>query len=363
MSQRNEPTPRRVPRESGYYHSERVQRPSQSPKASQPPLRRFSRFLQLVAIIIVLVIVAIIAFFATRSTEESSAALETSTTETTTQVASFTTADAGSCLTWDPTEDGIENFEQTDCANEHRFEVSSREDLSTYPASEFGRDAAMPDTTRQAQLREELCLNPTIQYLDGLYDSRGRYSVASILPPTSQWEAGDRTLLCGVQVTDEEGNVLTTTGRAQEQDQARIFNPGDCIQTSENDVMRQVACESEHTLEVTSVVDLQNIFPDTVPTVEEQDTYLQDRCTEDARAFLGSDDALYHSTLTPFWIPLEVNSWESGSHSVNCALIAAVDGQMGTLVGSALGEFTINGAPPAAPAERDPVVNPDVYSG
>ena len=68
---------------------------------------------------------------------------------------SFTTAEPGQCLTWDVAEDGTtSNFTTVDCAEEHRFEISSRENLATYPSSEFGTDATAPDITRQAQLRE-----------------------------------------------------------------------------------------------------------------------------------------------------------------------------------------------------------------
>ncbi len=114
----------------------------------------------------------------------------------------FTAAKEGTCLTWDMDGEGtISAFEETDCNNEHRFEVSSREDLNTYPTSEFGPDAPPPNQTRQAQLREELCQTASIRYLGGRYDPSGRYSIAPILPPTDAWEDGDRTMLCGLQET------------------------------------------------------------------------------------------------------------------------------------------------------------------
>lgn len=352
----------RIPREPGYYHSERIARHRQP--VQNHVLGQFSFLLKIVMVVAILVLIAVIAFLATRQSDggTSDSGSAASGEESSSNI-SFTTADAGSCLMWDTTENGIENFEQRDCSMEHRFEVSSREDLSTYPASEFGEDAAMPDVERQAQLREELCLNPTIQYLQGDYDNRGRYSVASILPPADSWAAGDRTLLCGLQVTDDNGNVLVTTGKAQEQDQARIFAAGQCVQIIENNAIREVDCAGDHQLEITSVVDLQPIFPDWVPSEEEQDAYLQSRCTTDAQNYLGSEDALYYSTLTPFWLTVDANSWEAGSHSVNCALIAVdAEGGMATLAGSARSGFTINGQAPEVRAERAPVVNPDVYN-
>ncbi|NLA55818.1 MAG: hypothetical protein GX859_05905, partial [Corynebacterium humireducens] len=64
---------------------------------------------------------------------------------TSSSVAPFTTADVGACLTWDIAADGtVSNFQQASCEGEHRFEVSARENLATYPSSEFGRNAPMP---------------------------------------------------------------------------------------------------------------------------------------------------------------------------------------------------------------------------
>ena len=61
--------------------------------------------------------------------------------ETPDGVAPFTTADVGACLTWEIQNGALKNFEQTDCAQKHRFEVSYRENLATYPSSEFGPNA------------------------------------------------------------------------------------------------------------------------------------------------------------------------------------------------------------------------------
>lgn len=99
--------------------------------------------------------------------------------------APFTTAEAGTCLTWQVDEEDrtVVDFERASCDDPHRFEVSTRQDLGAYPSSEFGPEAPQPDLTRQAQLREELCETSTMRYLDGRFDPTGRYSIASILPP------------------------------------------------------------------------------------------------------------------------------------------------------------------------------------
>lgn len=273
----------------------------------------------------------------------------------------FTTADAGTCLTWEVTASGeVEDFERISCEEPHRFEVSSREDLATYPASEFGPDSAIPNTTRQAQLREELCLNPTVRYLDGAYDPLGRYSVASILPPPERWENGDRTLLCGVQSTDNDGHPVKTTGYAAEQDQARVAQPGECQYVDGSNSLSLVDCAEDHHIEITSVTDLAPVFPDRAPSVEEQDGHLRDVCTEAAIDYLGEEENLYQSTLQPYWNVIPRASWEGGSHSTNCGLVHANEDTefFSVLNGSATEGpegFTIDGTPPPPQPDRDPI--------
>src|SRR5690625_7160803 len=90
----------------------------------------------------------------------------------------------------------------------------------------FGPEAEIPDLTRQAQVREELCQGTTLNYLDGQFDPAGKYSIAPILPPADAWANGDRTMLCGLQTTNEEGIPQRTEGRVSEVDQANIAQPG-----------------------------------------------------------------------------------------------------------------------------------------
>ena len=209
---------------------------------------------------------------------------------------SFTSADRGACLTWDVGPDGtVTGFTETDCNNEHRFEVSSREDLNTYPTAEFGPNSEAPNPTRQAQLREELCQTASIRYLNGRYDPSGRYSIAPILPPAEAWAEGDRTMLCGLQETDTDGTPILTTGHAAEQDQARVAEPGTCEVTDEANNLRAVDCAEPHHIEVTEIVDLAPVFADRTPSPEEQDKHLDGVCAKAAENYLGNEENLYQS--------------------------------------------------------------------
>lgn len=289
---------------------------------------------------------------------------DTTTASTTTVAdeppAPFTTADAGACLTWEVAEDGsIHRFEQTDCAGPHRFEVSLRQDLATYPTAEFGPQAEMPNQTRQAQLREELCGAATLRYLNGVYDPKGRYSIAPILPPADAWARGDRTMLCGLQETNRAGEPVLTSGKVADEDQARVFEAGQCVTVDAANTLNVVPCADPHQLEIVSRVSLAEQFPDHTPTMEEQDKFLGDVCTRDAHDFLGGEEQLYQITLSPFWTTQSGPSWEGGSRSVNCALVfSRPEGGFATLRGSATEgreQLLIDDSVPAPRPERRPL--------
>jgi len=276
----------------------------------------------------------------------------------------FTDAEAGSCINWKPGPQGANaDFATVDCAQNHRFEVATREDLATYPTSEFGPESRPPGKTRQEKLTNELCVGPTLKYLKGKLDPEGRYSIAPILPPKSAWAAGDRTMLCGVMVIDEESRAVETRGLAAKQDQSRVSQPDACVLVKGN-TTTETACEQPHSWQVTKLVDLSKNFSGPWPGVDQQNQYLNKVCTEAAREYLGSDDALYNSTLTPFWTTLQKQSWDAGSRSVNCALtFGKRGGGFATLQGDVRKQFTIDGQPPAKQPKRNPLRKPGNTAG
>lgn len=319
----------------------------------------------LVAALAATVALGAYSFFSDAADNGGNGSTAASPTSTVSEIAPFTTADVGACLTWDIAEDGeVSNFEQTDCDNEHRFEIAAREDLATYPAAEFGTEAPAPDLTRQAQLREELCQTATLRYLDGRFDPLGRFSIAPILPPAEAWANGDRTMLCGLQATNGAGNPVLTTGHVAEQDQARVAQPGECVYFDNARAPHIVDCAEDHHLETTSIVDLRETFPEGPPSVAEQDDHLSEVCVAAAIDYLGDDEAFYQSTVQPYWSTISAASWNGGSHSVNCSLMHAhPEGGFSLLNGSVTEEFTINGEPPAEQPERDPLGEPEVPGG
>lgn len=276
----------------------------------------------------------------------------------------FSDADAGNCLNW--TQDGTvtKDIVTVDCAQPHRFEVATREDLSQYPTSEFGTDAPQPDLQRQEQLTAELCVAPTTAYLGGKLDPTGRYTISPILPPAEGWAAGDRTMLCGVMVTDADGTAEEVTGVAAGADQSRFSQVDACVRATGN-TATEVPCDQPHSWQVTKVVNLGENFTGAWPDVPAQNEWLAGVCQTAAIDYLGGgdagDEALYQSTLAPFWTTMSQDSWNAGSRTVNCALTKGRDGGtdnsgdgFAELAGDVRGQFTIDGNPPEPQPERNP---------
>lgn len=263
-------------------------------------------------------------------------------------------------MTWDINEDGsAASFKEVECSEQHRFEVSTVEDLSVYPTSEFGPDASRPALTRQHQLRDELCESATVSYLHSKWDPHGKYDIASILPPESAWNNGDRTLLCGLQTTDDHGVPQLTTGNVEASEQANLAKPGECLAIDDQQVPHVVDCAQPHQLETVSVIDLGKKFPDAYPDGKEMDKFLSDSCTAAAEDYLGGEEQLYQSTLQPFWGTVSEESWNGGTKSVNCSLVhARDDGGFSSITGAATGgrqALSIDGNPPEERPERNPI--------
>jgi hypothetical protein len=132
---------------------------------------------------------------------------------------------------------------------------------------------------------------------------------------------------------------------------------GTCVGINQNVPSDPVGCAQPHAFEVVGVIDLASQFPGGMPSVEDQDRFLEKACTDASTGYLGSPDVLRDKTLTLFWDNLDLDSWLVGSRKINCSIGQEVDGSgFATIVGSAKGEILINGQapvpPPAAPDGR-----------
>ena len=138
-------------------------------------------------------------------------------------------------------------------------------------------------------------------------------------------------MLCGVMVQDAEGMSVETTGLTAEQDQSRVYEPDTCVQVQGRST-RVVPCTEDHTWQVTHQVDLGKIFKgEKWPDIKRQNDALNKICTEQAENYMGGEENLYQSTLTPFWTTQPEESWATGSRQANCALIATEGDGFATL--------------------------------
>ncbi|MBV7296080.1 septum formation family protein [Corynebacterium sp. TAE3-ERU12] len=274
----------------------------------------------------------------------------------------FTAAEVGQCLNWEVKKQGeTTDFSIVDCERPHRYEVSKRVDLSTLDLTKsmFPKNSPQPDAEQVIQLRDEVCAEATTRYLDGRFDPSGILSIAPMLPPQKAWESGDRTMLCGIQRLDDDGDVIKLIGPARKIDQAVVYAAGLCVSTDERGSLISANCGDPHLFESVGVVDLRAQFGDNPPDEQAQNEYLSEECTSAAVNYLGGgdigDDALYNSTLIPFWLTVSEQSWRSGSYSTTCWLTKdAGDSTFSTLQGSVREEFTIDGAPPTPQPPRGP---------
>lgn len=321
----------------------------QNPVRRPPSATLTRRALVLVAAGAVLAAIATFVIAGFEGAEGDSGAVAGSTV-TTGAVAgeAFGTATSGDCLTWTALD--ASDLAKVDCGQTHLFEVVADIDLSVFPGSEWGPGTRFPSVLRFTELRDEHCAPAAMDYLGGRFDPSGKFSVGLINPGEAGWAAGERTLRCGLQFSSTTGNLLPIAGRVAEQDQSRAWDPGVCIGINNGVPADPVDCSKPHAFEVVSVVDLTERFPEALPSIEDQDAYLEETCTQQVDELLGGPDGLRNKTLTLFWDNLRFDSWLAGSRKVNCSIGKQVEGGgFASITGSAKGDILIDGQPPVPP--------------
>lgn len=287
----------------------------------------------------------------------------------------FSHAKAGDCLTWpDRSPDAVQIV---DCKDDHRFEVAQALDLSTFPGSEYGPDAAPPSADRIKQISLEQCQNAAHQYLGPRFDPNGKFTVSLVWAGDKAWkQTGQRRMLCGLQLPGPNNQQLAYKGRVADIDQSKVWPAGTCIgidsaTNQPNDT--PVDCSAPHAMEVTGAVNLADTFHDALPPEAQQDAVIKDACTKLTDTYLAPNQ-LRNTTLTLIYSTPAPPSWAAGSHQVACSIGSSLgNGGWSTLVNSAKGPLIVNGqspvAPPPIPDERlnlpslPPVSSPADASG
>ncbi|WP_328389803.1 septum formation family protein [Nocardia sp. NBC_00416] len=261
----------------------------------------------------------------------------------------FASVATGDCLTW--TKPDHSDLVELGCSEEHLFEVTDTIDLSEYPGSEFGPGAPWPDSLRLTELREEHCVPAAARYLNGRFDSRGKYAVGLMYPSNDGWvNSSDRILRCGLQVPGLSGNPLPNAGRVADGDQSKVYEPGVCLGISQNLPTDPIDCAQEHAVEIASMVDLSTRFNGGPPSKDDQDQFLEEECGRTTNDYLGGPHVLRDKTLTVFFDYIDARSWLAGSRKLNCMIGKGADQQgFAPIVGPARGKVLVNGQEPVPP--------------
>lgn len=260
----------------------------------------------------------------------------------------FDHAKSGTCLSWP--EQVPDAAQIVDCKDEHRFEVAEAIDMRTFPGTEYGPDAAPPSDSRIKQISQEQCQASARQYLGEKYDPNGRFSVSLVWSGDKAWrQAGERRMLCGLQLAGPDNHQLAFRGKVADIDQSKVWPAGTCLgidPATNQPTDIPVDCAKPHAMEVTGSVNLADKFPGPVPPDGDQDQFVKDTCTQMTDAYLAPV-ALRKTTLTLIYSTISLPSWTAGSKQVSCSIGATLgNGGWSTLLNSAKGPLLINGQPP-----------------
>lgn len=255
-------------------------------------------------------------------------------------------ATPGTCLNW--TRADASDTHAVDCAQAHLFEQAGTVLLAD--------QTELPDDGRWRQLVRERCDPVVRQYLGGRFDPDGRFRIGALKPSPAKWAQGDRELRCGLQSASRSGALYPMAGRAVEQDQAAVHQPGTCLAIDGRTIGDPVDCAGPHAVEAVGIVDLAEKFDgEQFPAVDAQDEFLQTECTKIASSYAGGDDVIGEKKLTVYWDNLTEDSWAAGTRRVNCNLAALLPDRSGfaPVTGSVRGPVTV-GDTPAPPATGTP---------
>ena len=268
----------------------------------------------------------------------------------------FDHAKAGDCLNW--TDKTPDSATIVDCKEDHRFEVAESVDMSTFPGSEYGPNAVPPSPARIQQITQEQCQVAVQRYLGPKFDPNSRFAVSMLWPGDRAWkQAGERTLLCGVQLPGPDSQQIAFKGKVADVDQSKVWPAGTCLgidPASSQQTDAPVDCASPHAMEITGVVNLAEKFPDALPSEPDQDVFIKDACTRMTDAYLAPIQ-LRNTTLTLTYSTVSLPTWSAGSRQVSCFIGATLgNGGWAALLNSAKGPLLINGQPPVPPPDIPP---------
>ncbi|MFF5989767.1 septum formation family protein [Prauserella flavalba] len=227
----------------------------------------------------------------------------------------------GSCLTW--TKPDASDVKKVGCAQEHLFEVAGVVDIS----AQYPKDARPPNADAWQTIAEQRCGQSVRDYLDKPLDPFGKLSLGVLRPDEQQWTQGERKLHCGIQWVSPGGELQPLKGKAKDENQSNVWEPGTCLALVNKTVGDPVDCAKEHSYEIVGLVNLANHF-EAFPSADEQEKWLDTECNRIVGEYTGGAN-LRDKGLILGWDLREKESWDAGSTLVNCKVGAKLEDNSG----------------------------------
>jgi putative regulator of septum formation len=229
---------------------------------------------------------------------------------------------AGSCLFW--AQPDASDIHVVPCDQPHLYEVTGVANIADkYPAG-----APLPSADDWRDIALDRCSNGAQTYLGKPLDPYGKFSVSALKPSNSDWASNDRNMRCVLEWAAPGGALQPIKGKAADQSQSAVWDPGTCLGLLDKTVGNPVDCSQPHAYEIVATVDLAKQFTGGYPTQDDQATWLDTECSNDVQAYAGGVDlAAQHLILT--WDTVQQESWDSGSTLVNCKVGAKLPDNSG----------------------------------
>ncbi len=225
----------------------------------------------------------------------------------------------GSCLAWD--QEGrtviasVDDVGVVSCDGLYLFQVAGTVVLDGYSFENI-----TPESRRNAAWAA--CL-PSVEALLGApIDPYGRFEPALLLAPAEARGAAARTGWCGVAAAKQSADqiasdqLLPVLGAIRPDDQARVWEPGTCLDESN----LRVPCEVAHLTEVTGSITLgPEVMVPQVDDIDGWDRLLRTDCEERNKVYL-TRDGRGPSRFFGGWVRPGPSSVAAGSRVVHCTV-------------------------------------------
>jgi hypothetical protein len=258
-------------------------------------------------------------------------------------------AHPGDCLNWPA--GAPERAAVVNCVSDHVFEVADSEAVT----ASSGPAPLSTDTGLRPEFQQK-CTDAVNRYLGPRYDPGGRFVVGMVWQSTGADRSSAGRLVCGLQLPSDGAASVPFRGRVADQDQSSVWPLGTCLGIRNGQPTEVVVdCASPHGIEITGTEDLSNVFTQAAPSVEAQDSVVQDACSSMTAAYLAPT-TLAQTGLVLRYRPIDAAGWDTGTRKIACRIgFPKPDGSWATLVGDAENGLVVDGKPagPQAPPSTE----------